>query len=139
GDPRLFRLQPHVLPPVHPRLPRDAAALPRVPAGVPGVERAVLCRRVDPGDWLPLAARLFVLVVALRRGGRRQSMAGERSGVADAVAATDRKLCCDAGDHRSAIRVRGIKEWLTVPSSPGSSTMRRSSAPRRIWASGFFS
>ena len=40
GD-RLRRLQPDLLPAVHPRLPRHAAPLPRLPAGVPGAERAV--------------------------------------------------------------------------------------------------
>ena len=42
------RLQPDVLPAVHGRVPRDAAALPRVSAGVPGAERALDGRRVDP-------------------------------------------------------------------------------------------
>ena len=39
----LHRLQPDVLPAVHARLPRHAAALSRVPGRVPGAERA--CRR----------------------------------------------------------------------------------------------
>ena len=41
----LPRLQPDVLPAVHRRLPRHAAALSRVSAGVPGAERAVVGRR----------------------------------------------------------------------------------------------
>ena len=36
GDPDLRRVQPDLLPAVHPGLSRDAAALPRLPAGVPG-------------------------------------------------------------------------------------------------------
>ena len=37
----LRRLQPDLLPAVRPRLPGHAAALPRLPAGVPGAERDV--------------------------------------------------------------------------------------------------
>ena len=49
----LRRLQPDVLPAVHPRLSRHAAALSRVPAGVPGAERDVDGRRVDSRRRLP--------------------------------------------------------------------------------------
>ena len=40
-------------PQYHPRLSRHAAALPRLSAGVPGAERAVLRRRIDPRGCLP--------------------------------------------------------------------------------------
>ena len=40
-------------PQYHPGLPRHAAALPRLPAGVPGAERAVLGRRDHPRGGLP--------------------------------------------------------------------------------------
>ena len=53
GAPRLRRLQPDVLPAVHPRLPRHAAPVSRVSAGVPGAQRAVVGRRVDAGGRLP--------------------------------------------------------------------------------------
>ena len=72
----LLRLQPDVLPAVHPRLPRHAAALSRLSAGVPGAQRDVLRRRVDPRRRLPAAAGLPDLVAAARqarrptRGGR---------------------------------------------------------------------
>ena len=46
------RLQPDVLPAVHPRLPRHAAPLLVLPAGVPGAQRAVDGRRLDPGRRL---------------------------------------------------------------------------------------
>ena len=45
----LRRLQPHLLPPVRARLPRHAAALPRVPGRVPGPERALAPR--GPRSW----------------------------------------------------------------------------------------
>ena len=48
----LRRLQPDVLPAVHPRLHGHAAALSRVPAGVSGAERDVDGRGVDPGRRL---------------------------------------------------------------------------------------
>ena len=58
GAARLRRLQPDVLPAVHPRLPGHAAAVPHVSAGVPGAERPVVGGRLDPGRRLPAAADL---------------------------------------------------------------------------------
>ena len=69
GGDRLRRLQPDLLPAVHPRLPRHAAALPRVPGGVPGAERDVVGGRLDPRRRLPAADGLPRLVDALRRDG----------------------------------------------------------------------
>ena len=65
GD-HLRRLQPDLLPAVHPRLPRHAAALSRVSAGVSGAERAVVGRRVDPGVGYLLP--LVYLIWSLRYG-----------------------------------------------------------------------
>jgi cytochrome c oxidase subunit 1 len=53
------RLQPDVLPAVRRRVSRDAAALPRVSAGVPGAERALDGRRVDPRGGLPAPDHLL--------------------------------------------------------------------------------
>ena len=72
---RLHRLQPDVLPAVHPRLSGHAAPLPRLPAGVPGAERDVDRRRLDPRRRLPAAALLPPLVAALR-GDRRGAIPG---------------------------------------------------------------
>ena len=72
GAARVRRLQPDVLPAVHPRLPRHAAPLPRVPGRVPGAERAVVGRRVDSRRRLH-ADRLLPRVFArsrVRRQGR---------------------------------------------------------------------
>ena len=55
---RLRRLQPDVLPAVPRRLSRDAAAVPRVSARVPGVQRLLERRRVDPGIRLRRAVGL---------------------------------------------------------------------------------
>ena len=64
----LRRLQPDLLPAVHRRLPGHAAALPRLSAGVPGAERAVVGRRVDPRRGLSAADGIFGVVAALRPG-----------------------------------------------------------------------
>ena len=72
---RLHRLQPDVLPAVHPRLPRDAAALRDVSAGVPGVQRAVDGRRDDARRRLPVPDGLPRLVVALRARRRATTRA----------------------------------------------------------------
>ena len=83
GD-HLRRLQPDVLPAVHPRLPRHAAALSRVPAGVPGAERAVVGGRVDSRRRLPDSDGLPDVVAALRHGwpartrGARSASSGRR-------------------------------------------------------------
>ena len=55
GRDRLRRLQPHLLPAVRPGLPGHAAALPRLPGGVPGPERDVVRGRLHPGRGLPAA------------------------------------------------------------------------------------
>ena len=48
----LRRLQPDLLPAVRRRLPRHAAALSRLSARVPGIERALVGGRLDPGGGL---------------------------------------------------------------------------------------
>ena len=60
------RLQSDVLPAVHPRRSRHAAALSRLSAGIPGLERAVVGGRIDPGARLSAAAVLSRLVAVLR-------------------------------------------------------------------------
>ena len=83
GD-HLRRLQPDVLPAVHPRLPRHAAALSRLPAGVPGAERAVVGGRLDPRRRLPDSDGLPDVVAALRPAspartrGARSASSGRR-------------------------------------------------------------
>ena len=69
----LRRLQPDVLPAVHPRLPRHAAALSRLSAGVSGAERAVVGRRVDPRRRLPDPDGLPGLVAAVRQDRRART------------------------------------------------------------------
>ena len=75
------------------RLPRHAAPLPRVSGRVPGAERHVDGRRVDPRRRIPDSARLL-LVWSLRYGreGRRESVGRHGSRVGDAFAAADREL-----------------------------------------------
>ena len=93
GGDHLHRLQPDLLPAVHPRLPRHAAPLPRLSARVPGAERACrppARRSSRVGYLLPL----FYLLWSLRYGAerRRQSVGRHRPRVEDAVAAADREL-----------------------------------------------
>ena len=82
GD-HLRRLQPDVLPAVRARLPRHAAALSRVPGRVPGAERDVDGRRVDPGRRLPAPDGLPRLVAALRPHAAAESLGRGRPGVDD--------------------------------------------------------
>src|SRR5262249_8153075 len=84
---RLRRLQPDVLPPVRTGLPGDAPALLRIPARIPGVERDVDGRRVDPGRRLRVAAGLSPSVAAKPAGCGPEPVAGHRPGVADRLAA----------------------------------------------------
>ena len=87
-----------------------AAALPRVPAGVPGAERAVDGGRVDPRRRLPAAADLPDLVAALRHGSRAEPVGRGRPGVDDDVAAADRQLRRDAGRDLGRLRLSG-RRW----------------------------
>ena len=109
GD-HLRRLQPDVLPAVHPRLPRHAAPLSRVSAGVPGAERAVVGRRVDPRRRLPAADGLPDLVAALRPHRRLESVGRRRPRVDDDVAAADREFRGDADRHRGR-RTTTRRRW----------------------------
>ena len=79
-------------PAVHPRIPGDAAPVPRVSAGVPGVERHVDGGRVDPRGRLRVAARLSHLVDALRKERGRQSVASDGARMEDALSPADREL-----------------------------------------------
>ena len=78
-DPRLLRLQPDLLPAVHPRLSRDAAALPILSARVPDLARAVVGRREHPRRRLCAAAVLSRLVDPEGRPGVGQSVARDRA------------------------------------------------------------
>ena len=61
-------------------------------AGIPGAERAVVRRRRHPRGGLSAAAVLSRLVAVPRRARAGQSLGGDRAGMADAIAATDREL-----------------------------------------------
>ena len=83
------RFQPDVLPAVHSRLPGDAATLLAISAGISGAERA-LDRRLDhSGRRIPFAHDLFLVVDALRKDCRRQSLGRLRPGMDDLFAAAD--------------------------------------------------
>ena len=68
---RLHRLQPDVLPAVRARLPRHAAALPRLPGGVPGAERDV-DRRARRSSASATCCPLVYLAWSLRYGKPRR-------------------------------------------------------------------
>ena len=112
GD-HLHRLQPDVLPAVRPRLSRHAAALPRVSAGVPGAERAVVGRRVDPRRRLPDSDGLSDVVAALRPARRLEPVGRRRPRVDDDVAAADRELRGDADRDVGGLRLSGAR-WSTM-------------------------
>ena len=92
GPARLRRVQPDVLPAVHPRLPRHAPALLRVSARVPGAERHVDGRGVDPRRRLRPAAGLPAPLAPVRPEGRPESLGRDRAGMADVLAAAGREL-----------------------------------------------
>src|SRR5207244_13520356 len=123
----LPRLQPDLLPAVRARLPRHAAPLLVVSGRVPGAERAVDRRRVDPGPRLRAAHVLPRLVAALRRAGTLEPVGRDRPRVADAVAPAARELRADPGRHAPAVRLPrpGGAGWLTT--RPPSTTSRTSS------------
>ena len=99
-------LQPDVLPAVRARLPRHAAALPRLPGRVPGAERDVVGGRLDPRPRLPDPDGLPRLVDALRQEGARQPVGRAGPRVADRLAALDRELRHAAGRAGGGVRLR---------------------------------
>ena len=90
GGPDLLRLQRDFFSTVRAGLPRDAPALSRVSAGVSGLERPKLRRSVNSCHRLHPSSALSLLVPLPRRVGARQSLARDRTRMADIVAATDR-------------------------------------------------
>jgi cytochrome c oxidase subunit 1 len=86
------RLHPDILPPIHPGLPRDAAPLPRVPAGVSNPQRALHCRRFSARRRIYPAADVPDVVAEVRADCRIESLAGHGTRVADSVTAHDCKL-----------------------------------------------
>ena len=83
------RIQPDLLPAVHPRLSRPAAPLSRLCAGVSGAERDVDRGRFDSRARLHDSADLLPLVAEVRTEGRQQSLGRERLGVGNYLAADD--------------------------------------------------
>ena len=94
-----------------------------VSAGVPGAERAVVGRRLDPGRRLP-ARRASTSVLALQgRGGRRQSVARDGPRVDDAVAAAAAQLRGAAGRDRGRLRVLEAGDQSCLTPSPRTPVM----------------
>src|SRR5262249_24941402 len=137
---RVPRVQPDVLPAVHPRLPRHAAPLPRVSGGISGPERPLDRGRVDPGRGLPAAAALLHLVDAVRGDRVRQPLGGDGPGMADHVTPSDGELRPHARGHRRALRLPATRRttihpseaccpWLTPPPPTPSTSRTRSTTP----------
>jgi cytochrome c oxidase subunit 1 len=98
GRPRVRRLQPHLLPAVHPRLPRHAAPLPLLPRRVADPERHVAGASVLAMGYILPA---IYLTYSLRRQGADESVGGDRPRMADRVAAAAAQLPRDSDcDHR---------------------------------------
>ncbi len=106
GADHVHRLQSHFLPAVHSGHAGHAAALRSVSAGVPGAECLFDRGRDGSGRWLPAADSLPDLVAEVWRHCRRQPVAGDRAGVADAVTAADGELCRDSHYGSRSVRLR---------------------------------
>ncbi len=83
----VFRLQLHLLSPIHSRLLRHAEALPYLSAGISGVERHVVDWSRGAGCRLFDAARLSDVFPVLRESCAGQSMEREGSRMADDLTA----------------------------------------------------
>src|SRR5262249_26948673 len=98
-------LHPGVLAAVHGRVPRHAGAVSRVPAGIPGAERVVVGRRVDPRRRVPDPDGVSDVVAALRPRGGIESMGRRRTRMDDDVAAAEGQFRRDAGRHMGGVRL----------------------------------
>ena len=103
----LPRLQPHLLPPVRPRFPRDAPPLPqlRVRAPVAGPERPLLGGRDRPRRRLRPAAGLPPVVAPLRQARPREPLARHNPGVDRPLAAADPQLRRPAHHRPRSLRL----------------------------------
>ena len=88
----LSGLRPHVLPAIHSGLPRHAAPLLPVPAGVSGVERTLHRRRHGAGSWLSASHDLLPVVHALWQACARQPVERRWARMADNIPAHDFQL-----------------------------------------------
>ena len=105
GAHHLRRLLPDVPAAVRGRLQRHAAPLPHVCPGVPGLERDVHRRGLDPRRRLCAAALLPAAVALVRQAGGPESLARDGAGVADAVAAADGQLSRPARSWSAALPI----------------------------------
>ena len=98
-----------------------AAAVSRLSAGVPGPERPVVGRRVDPRRRLPHPDGVSDVVAAVRPGRRHQSVRRQRPRVDDDVAAADRELLRDPDRDRGRLHLSGAGGGLVRAAGPGRS------------------
>ncbi len=90
--PDLRGIPPHVLPPVHPRLPRHATPVPLLRRRVPRAERDEHGGRRGARLWLPAAGVLLPLVAEGPGHGTQQSVGRQGSRVGDVLTAADLEL-----------------------------------------------
>ncbi len=120
-DRHFHRLHRHLLSPVHSWLSGYAAPLRGLSRRLSGAECLLHGGRFDPGDRISAADALPAMVAEVWQNRGRQSLAGNRSGMADPVAASDRKLCRDSDHGSRSIRLRvageqdstrGTNRWI---------------------------
>ena len=101
----LRRVQPDVLPAVHPGLPGDAAALPEYPPEfqVLNVMSTAGASILGVGYLLPFV--YLLVVAAVRQGGGPQPVGRDRAWSGDDLAAADGQLRRDAGGDPAAVRL----------------------------------
>ena len=87
GAHSVHRLQPDLLPAIHPRLHGHAAALPRLPGGVPDAQCHLDAGHAAPRAWAISCRCLSRLVLVLRAHRGAESVARPGPGMADLLAA----------------------------------------------------
>ena len=98
-------LLPHVPAAVRGRLQRHAPPLPHLCPGVPGLERDVHRRGLDPRRGLRAAVVLPASLAVAWKAGRAESLARHRTGVANPLAAADGELRDNARRRPSALPI----------------------------------
>src|SRR5207248_1317085 len=98
-------IQSHVLPAIRIGLSGNAAALPRLRAGISNLQRHVQRRRVHPRRRLSAPADLFNLVAEAREKSAGESLERDRPGMANHLSTTEAQFQRHTNRHRTAVSI----------------------------------